>query len=113
MCPGVETDALFKLVLQLTGIDVRVTSTEELLARAQKRDVCVSPIPWPESEKPKKSSRPSSGPSQVEASPAAAAAEEEPQDVIPRAEHQRIVDELQQKLVDMQSQQQCAPLRWD
>ena len=63
LCTGVETDALFKLVLQLTGINMRVTSTEELLARAQKRDVSLSPIPWPESEMPKKSSRPSSGPS--------------------------------------------------
>ena len=62
-CVQTSKHALFKLVLQLTGINMRVTSTEELLARAQKRDVSVSPIPWPESEMPKKSSRPSSGPS--------------------------------------------------
>lgn len=106
---GVETDALYKLVLQLTGIDMRATSTEELLARAQKQDVSVSPIPWPEPEKGKKGSRPASGPSQTDGPRAQAADEEEKpeEDVIPRAEHERIVEELQQKLVDMQNQQQC------
>lgn len=105
--PGVETDALFKLVLQLTGIDMRVTSTEQLLARSQKRDTGVSPIPWPEPEKAKKGSRPSSGPIKAEAPPAPGD-DEEQKDVVPRAEHERIVAELHQKLVEMQSQQQCA-----